>query len=143
MIHPNCPENWRKRSGDGCGYRAPVIFNGRTNVPAIYEVAVQPAGRVRPFVVYCKTSKGFSRKSNWEKCLLGKSDIKTQIDKVVKQNCTVFMRRAVLKSEKEQDKLKPALKRYDYAWKSISSVRKCHRDCTKMSVRISDKSLGL
>lgn len=143
VIKPSETPDWRKRSGDGCGYRAPAIFNGRTKIPAMYEVAVQPKDRTRRFVVYCKTSKGFTSKTNWERVLLGKKDIKSQIDKVVKQNCQVNIRRAILRSAKQQEKVKPALKRYDYAWKRISAVRKCHRDCTKMSVHISDKSCGM
>ena len=142
-IRPDEQDQWRKRNGDGCGYRAPVIFNGRTRVPAIYEMAVQPKNKVRRFVVYCKTCKGFGNKANWEKNLLGKKDIQAQIDAVVKQDCQVYIRRAILKGTKTQEKLKPAMKRYDYAWKAIRSVRKCHRNCTKLSVNISDNTLGL
>lgn len=143
VIRPDQPEHWRKRSGDGCGYRVPVIFNGRTKLPAMYETAVQPKNRVRRFVVYCRISKGFTSKTNWERNLLGKKDITAQIDEIVKQDCKVYIRRAILKGAKDHDKVKPAMKRYDYAWKVISSVRKCHRDCTRMSVHISNNSFGL
>ena len=145
VIGPESPagENWRKRNGDGCGYRTPVIFNGGTKLPALYEVAVLPKNRTNKIVVFCKTCKGFTDKSNWEKSLLGRKDITTQIDAVVKQNCQVYIRRTVLKTTKAQEKVKPAMKRYDYAWKCISSIRKCHRDCTIKSVRISDDSFSL
>ena len=146
VIGPETPvsEVWRKRSGDGYpGYRAPDIFNGRTKIPALYEVAVLPHNRTKKIVVFCKTCKGFTSRSNWEKNLLGRKDIAAQIDAVVKQNCKVYIRRAVLKSVKAKDKVKPAMKRYDYAWKCITSIRKSHRDCSVMSVQISDPSFGL
>ena len=141
-IRPEERDQWCKRNGEGCGYRAPVLFNGRTRVPAIYEVAVQPKNKTRRIVVYCKTSKGFGKKANWEKNLLGKKDIKAQINAVVKKDCHVYIRRAILKGTKAHEKLKLAMKRYDYMWKAIKSVRKCHRNCTKMSIRISDNTLG-
>ena len=144
-IRPDEKDLWRKRNGDGCGYRAPtgLLFNGRTRIPAMYEVAVQPKNRARRFVVYCKTSKGFGNKATWEKNLLGKKDIHAQIDEVVRKGCSVYIRRAILKGTKAHEKFKLSMKRYDYMWKPIRSVRKCHRNCTKMSVRISDSELGV
>ena len=145
VIGPEGPASvsWRKRSGDGCGYRAPVIFNGQTKLLALYEVSVVPKHRVNKLVVFSKLCKGFASKSNWEKTLLGKKHLSEQIDSVVKQGCQVYLRRAVLKRGKVNDKVGEAMKRYDYAWKCSPSDRSCHRYVKKMSVEISHYSFSL
>ena len=144
-VAPDSPTavSWRKRSGDGCGYRAPVIFNGKTKLPALYEVAVVPKNRVNKLVVFSKICKGFTSKSNWEKTMLGKKHLSAQIDAVVKQRCKVYIRRAVLNRRNVHDKVGAVMKRYDYAWKCSSSDRPCHRYVEKMSVEISHYSFAL
>ena len=144
-IGPNSPisATWRKRSGDGCGYRVPVIFSGKTKIPALYEVAVVPKHRVNKLVVFSKICKGFTSKSNWEKTLLGKKHLRGQLDAVVKQGCQVYVRRAVVNGGKVHDNVGAAMKRYDYAWKCAVSDRTCHRYVEKMSVEISDNSFSL
>ncbi|KAH3864088.1 uncharacterized protein LOC127866744 [Dreissena polymorpha] len=127
------------RSGLGCGYRTQQIFGGKTKVPAIYEVAVQIRQRSRKYVVFSKFSRrGFSGKVSWEKQLIGKKDIKAQIDKVVQKNCNVFVRRADVKTIKTRDEIENAQKRYDYAWQRIRNGRSGHRHVTKTDVDISE-----
>ncbi|XP_045199051.2 uncharacterized protein LOC123553388 [Mercenaria mercenaria] len=128
------------RSGSGCGFRAKSIFGGKTNVPALYEIAVQTKYRTRKHVVYNKLCRrGFANKANWERCLLGRSDIRTQVNDVVKKNCSVFIRRMVIKTPKINTAARKSLKRYDYAWKALRSERVGHRKVTKDSIDISNE----
>ncbi|XP_045202198.2 uncharacterized protein LOC123555668 [Mercenaria mercenaria] len=128
------------RKGKGCGFKAKDIFDGRTKVPALYEVAVQTKYRTRRHVVYNKLCRlGFARRTNWEKCLLGRSDIQKQLDAVVRKGCSVFIRRVVLKKPKINTMLHKSLNRYDYSWKGVRSERVGHRKVTKNSIDISDE----
>lgn len=128
----------RARTGSGSGFRAKSIFDGKTNVPALYEVAVQTKYRTRKHVVYSKLCRrGFANKNNWEKCLLGRADIRAQIDSVIEKNCKVFVRRAILKNQKANVSARCSLMRYDYAWRGLKAERAGHRKVTKASVEIS------
>lgn len=123
----------------GQGFRATQIFGGKTNVPALYEVAVQTKYRGRKHVLYSKLCRlGFSSTGNWERKLFSKSDLKAQIDKVVERKCSVFIRRVLIKGTKASEEVKKSLMKYDYAWKQIRAERKTHRLVTKTEVDISE-----
>lgn len=127
-----------KRSGSDCGYRAKQIFGGKTNVPAIYEIGVQTKSHARKYVTYNKVCRGFTTTGmNWENKLFGRKDIRVQIDNIVKNNCSVFVRRMQLKNDKSKGQVRQALKRYDYAWKGLRSVRNGHRSAFKGDIEIS------
>ena len=129
----------QKRRGAGCGFRATQIFGGKTKVPALYEVAVQTKYRTRKHVLYSKLCRsGFNVKRNWERSMFSKSDLKTQIDRVVENKCSVFIRRVLIKGEKKRELVKRSLVNYDYAWKRIRSGRKDHRLVTKTNIDISE-----
>lgn len=127
------------RKGTGSGYRAKQIFGGKTKVPAIYEVAVQTKSHARKYVTYSKVCHGFTTTTsmNWENKLFWRKDIKAQVDSVVKKDCSVFVRRLLLKSDKAKDQVKQAFRRYDYAWKGLRSVRDGHRTVSKGDTEIS------
>ncbi|XP_060567147.1 uncharacterized protein LOC132725943 [Ruditapes philippinarum] len=127
------------RKGNGCGYRAEKIFMGKTQVPALYEVSVQTKYRAKRHIMYHKLlCKGFrSLESNWENRLFGNSDITTQIDRVVKKGCCVYVRRVLLTKPKMLNEANKCLIRYDYAWNKVKSERTGHRQVTKNSIDIS------
>ncbi|KAL3852846.1 hypothetical protein ACJMK2_016459 [Sinanodonta woodiana] len=141
-IIPDAPEcsasRWRKRCGDGSGYSKRQLFNGKMNVPAFYEMAVQMKFRSKKFVVYSKFVKSCR---NWERKLVGKPDIKAQIDDVIQRKCKVYIRRVVLKRRQVQKKIILDIQNYDYAWSKIPGLRLGHRMVTKANVRISDDAL--
>ncbi|KAL4237476.1 hypothetical protein ACF0H5_002192 [Mactra antiquata] len=125
------------RTGTGSGYRVSNIFGGKTKMAAIYEVSVQTKAHSRKFVVYSKVCRGFNSGKNWENQLFGRKGVKQQIDSVVKKNCSVYIRRMKLRSDKISDKVRHAMRRYDFAWKPLRSVRDGHRQVTKGDVEIS------
>ncbi|KAK3585910.1 hypothetical protein CHS0354_038446 [Potamilus streckersoni] len=141
-IVPDAPEcsasRWRKRCGDGSGYIRRELFGEKMNVMAFYEVAVQMKFRAKKFVVFSKFVKSCK---NWERKLVGKPDIKAQIDDVIKRHCKVYIRRVVLKRRQVQKKIILDIQNYDYAWCKISGRRLGHRMVTKANVRISDDAL--
>ncbi|XP_053395001.1 uncharacterized protein LOC128555732 [Mercenaria mercenaria] len=128
-----------QRTGCGHGFRAKQIFGGKTKVPAVYEVGVQTNTHARKYVTYSKMCRGFTACSNWENKLLGRKDIRKQIDNLVEKSCSVFVRRMLLKGDKSKDKVRQALKRYDYAWKGLNSVRDGHRIVSKGEIEISSE----
>ncbi|XP_045195672.2 uncharacterized protein LOC123551071 [Mercenaria mercenaria] len=130
----SCP-----RPGSGHGFRAKEIFAGKTKVPAVYEIGIQTKTNAKKYVTYSKMCRGFTTKSNWEVKLLGRKDIREQIDNVVKKNCTIFVRRMVLNEDKCKDKVRQALRRYDYAWKGVKLVRDGHRNVSKGEIEISSE----
>ncbi|XP_076078381.1 uncharacterized protein LOC143048542 [Mytilus galloprovincialis] len=112
---------WEKRHGDSEGYRRKVICGGSYKKPTLYEFAVQNGERCRRYVVYCKSSKGFILdRGSWETRLLTKSDVKSQINDILKKDMRLFVRSCPLM--KSQDKLL-ALNHYDYAWSNKGSIR--------------------
>lgn len=128
----------RRRRG-GHGYRSQQLFNGKTKVPALYEVAVQTKFRGRKNVLYSKLCRrGFASIGNWERKFFGKPALRAQVDRVVDKSCHVFIRRVVLKGAKTLDLVKESISNYDYAWKGIRSVRKDHRQVTKGTIDISE-----
>jgi hypothetical protein len=126
-----------KRKGCGHGYRAKTIFGGKTKLPAIYEIGVQTKTHARKYVTYSKMCRGFTSSSNWENKLFGRKDIRKQIDNLVTKDCSVYVRRMLLKGDKSKMKVRQALRRYDYAWKGMKSVRDGHRSVFKGAVEIS------
>ncbi|KAL3853581.1 hypothetical protein ACJMK2_017115 [Sinanodonta woodiana] len=126
---------WKKRNGDGCGYSKRKLFGGNINVPALYEIAVQMKFRAKKFVVFSKFAKSCG---NWEKELLGKADLKAQIDDVIKRKCKVYIRRVVLNKRNVENKVMMDIQNYDYAWSKIKG-RLGHRAVTKANVSISDE----
>lgn len=120
------------------GYRTKSIFNEMTDVPALYEIAIQPKYRTKRYVIYNKLSfRGFNCGTNWERRLLGKPDINAEINGVIQHNCSVFVRRVTLKGAKTRDNIVQSLKRYDYAWKIAKSERTGHRQVIKANVTLS------
>ncbi|KAK3610616.1 hypothetical protein CHS0354_009075 [Potamilus streckersoni] len=133
---PKSPETgWRKRNGDGCGYSKQKLFGVKMNVPGLYEVAVQMKFRAKKFVVFSKFAKSCR---NWERELLGKADLKAQIDDVIKRKCKVYIRRVILNRRNVEKKVIWDIQNYDYAWSKIKG-RLGHRTVTKANVRISDE----
>lgn len=128
-----------KRRGANLGYRAADIFGGNTKIPALYEVAVQTKHRGRKHVLYSKHCRqGFRSSGNWERSIFSKSSLRAQIDKVMENKCNVFIRRVVIKGTKAVEQTKYSLVKYDYAWKTIRSLRDSHRQVTKTDIDISE-----
>lgn len=122
----------------GVGYRAERIFNGKTDVQALYEIGVQPKSR-KKYAVYSKLSDGFEHGINWDTKLFGRKDIVSEIDNVCNNNCSVYLRRLVIKGDKCKEKVRHALRKYDYAWRGVRSVRRGHRSVVKGGVEISSE----
>ena len=124
--------NWRKRK-NGRGYIRHSIFGGKFQYTALYECAVQRRRRTKRYVVYSVSSSGF--KTSWGSRLLDKR-AKNQVDKVLRQGCSVYIRRAILTSHTKQEVVQ-SLKLYDYAWRKLRLHRFIPRRIVKSSIKLS------
>ena len=126
--------NTRKIS---CGFRLKQLFRGKTNVPAFYEIAVQPwKPRCRKYVVYSKfCRKGFKDATQWGRNLLALPRIRQQTRKIVLSGGKVWIRRVVVRGDKSEQNIKSAQRRYDYAWRTTRS--EVARDVTCAGMQIS------
>lgn len=136
-------ERWSQRRGVRLGVRDATLFQNDTEVPAVYEFAVQAKERCKKYPVYFSTTRGFSR-LHWDTYLLKQEGINQQIDEVLRKGCKLYVRRAkVEKAVKCEDKLVGTVqelrslmtKTYDYAWRSPT-----HRQLTRNGVAISNRS---
>ncbi|OPL20686.1 hypothetical protein AM593_03501, partial [Mytilus galloprovincialis] len=95
-VTPALPEGtesnlWEKRRGDLTGFRRKEICDGQYQKPALYEFAVQTAEHCKRYVVYCKCNKGFMLdKGSWESRLLNTSDVRTEVEDVLKKGFRLF-----------------------------------------------------
>lgn len=111
----------RPRYTMSSGYKVARLNGDLKQIPVLYEVGVQTKQHSRKFVVYSKMFRVPLSGTNWESRLLGKKEIKAQIDNVVEKNCNVYVRRMVIKGEHSKNQVKRAMSRYDYAWKALRS----------------------
>ncbi|CAC5426583.1 unnamed protein product [Mytilus coruscus] len=122
-ITPEFPEGaeyhlWKKRGGDLTGCRKTEICNGQYQKPALYEFAVQTHEHCKRYVVYCKCNKGFTLdKGSWESRLLHKTDVKTEVEDVLKKGCRIFVRHFPLRKTSATTNKMADLGHYDYAWR--------------------------
>ena len=140
VIRPDKPDNtWVKRRRDGGGYRKISVFQGNNSIPALYEVSVQTNFRSRRHVVFNRFCSRIPANARWENRLLNGSDVKRQVDEVVKSGCSIFIRRACLKRKTKVQNAATSLRKYDYAWRRISRKRANHRTLIKGDIKISDE----
>lgn len=107
------------------GYGLKKIFDGNFKTSAIYEVAVQAPDWKKKYVVYFRMSKrGFCRSGLWATNLLRHKKVRKEVDSVLKQDCTIFLRRGVPKAKSESKQAEQMTRvsdfirdNYDYAWK--------------------------
>ena len=114
----------------GC-YVHDVFKRGR-DLPAVYEIGVQPAKGAKKQIVYCCSSERYPYKRTVVSYFLRRAKIDKQINNVLAQECCVFIRRCELprpvrccmqrvKTAAELKRL--ILKHYDYAWnKAVSKL---------------------
>ncbi|XP_063405299.1 uncharacterized protein LOC134688474 [Mytilus trossulus] len=122
-ITPESPEGeeshlWQKRRGDLTGYRRTEICNGQYQKPALYEFAVQTHEHCKRYVVYCKCNKGFTLdKGSWESKLLNNTDVRNEVEDVLKKGCRIFVRHFPLRKTSATTNKMADLGHYDYAWR--------------------------
>lgn len=128
-VEPTMPKTKTKskyvklRTNQGYGPKA--IFNNNFKVSAIYEVAVQLPDSRKKYVVYLRISKaGFSRSGLWATNILRHKKVRTEVNNVLKQGCTIYIRRGLPKAKTSVKKRSQTVAandyirdNYDYAWK--------------------------
>ncbi|CAG2232712.1 unnamed protein product [Mytilus edulis] len=128
-ITPESPEGveshlWQKRRGDLTGYRKTEICNGQYQKPALYEFAIQTHEHCKRYVVYCKCNKGFTLdKGSWESRLLNNTDVRNEVEDVLKKGCRIFVRHFPLRKTSATTNKMADLGHYDYAWRCQRSER--------------------
>ncbi|KAJ8301215.1 hypothetical protein KUTeg_020202 [Tegillarca granosa] len=133
VISPTIPlteaaDTWEKRKSKIESYRRKIVFRNKNSKPAFYEFSVQAGQDSKKFVLYCRFSKGFLPQQSWESRLLGKNNIRNQINDVILKGCSVSIRRLILRSQSKD--VSSALRRYDYAWRRMRPIRKTHFQTT-------------
>ena len=100
-------------------------FKRERDVPAVYEIAVQPAKGAKKQIVYCCCSEGLPVGRTLRSYLLGSDKLQAQTNNVLAQGCCVFVRRCQVRRPIRccMQKVKTAgelkrliLKHYEYAW---------------------------
>ena len=141
---------WIERRGERPGVRNIDLFTNNCDRPAVYEFAVQTPAGDKKYPVLSRTTAGFTG-SHWDTKLLNGLSVESQLDRVVKRGCKVFVRRALfsrpIKSKKTGqvttvNELRSLMqKTYDYAWQEhydVPSRKYFHRNVRKDGVVISD-----
>ncbi|XP_067677857.1 uncharacterized protein [Haliotis asinina] len=140
VISPDLPlklgVQWEKRRGANPGFRKKKVFKIGNNKPALYEVGVQKTPYGRKFVVFSKFCRHIPDNVKWETRLFGNKNVKAQVNNVVSQNCSVYVRRVVYRRRSSRLKTLALLKSYDYAWSRPRS-RSCARHVYKQTCTIS------
>ncbi|XP_046566865.1 uncharacterized protein LOC124275379 [Haliotis rubra] len=144
VISPNIPlklgVQWEKRRCTNSGFRKKTVFKLSNNKPALYEVGVQKTPYGRKFVVFSKFCRHIPDNVNWETRLFGNKNVKVQVNNVLSQNCSVYVRRVVYRRASSHLKTVALLKSYDYAWRRPRS-RSCARNVYKQTCTISSSKL--
>ena len=129
------------------GYRNTNLFVNDTKSPAVYEFAVQPKRLHKLYVMYVRVTGGFTSSFHWDTYLLRFPNVLAQLDDVLKQNCKVFVRRALIKKpikngtktlQNAKDVRNFLGKNYDYAWNKRWFGKLKHRHVVKQGVVLSD-----
>ncbi|XP_046566709.1 uncharacterized protein LOC124275271 [Haliotis rubra] len=99
VISPDLPlkqnAQWEKRRGANPGFKRRTVFKFKNNKPAFYEISVQTIKYGRRCVVFSMFGHHIPNNVNWETQLLGNKLVRAQVNNVVSQNCSVFVRRVV------------------------------------------------
>ncbi|XP_067679209.1 uncharacterized protein [Haliotis asinina] len=144
VISPDLPlklgVQWEKRRGANPGFRKKTVFKVSNNKPALYEVGVQKTPYGRKFVVFSKFCRHIPDNVKWETRLFGNKNVKAQVNNVVSQNCSVYVRRVVYRRRSSHLKTLALLKSYDYAWRHSRS-RSCARHVSKQTCTISSDKM--
>ncbi|VDI03697.1 Hypothetical predicted protein, partial [Mytilus galloprovincialis] len=92
--------------------------------PALYEFGQNSWNRSTISFVYCKCNKGFMLdKGSWESRLLNTSDVRTEVEDVLKKGFRLFVRRFPLKKTCTTSNKMTDLGHYDYAWRGQRKER--------------------
>ncbi|XP_045166590.2 uncharacterized protein LOC123529987 [Mercenaria mercenaria] len=128
-VEPKMPTNKQKSKFEKLrtnqGYGPKSIFDGNYKLPAIYEFAVQIPGSRKKYVVYFRMSKGgFRRSGLWATNLLRHKKVRQEVNSVLNQGCSIYIRRGVPKAKatgKKRSQMQSAndyiRDNFDYAWK--------------------------
>ncbi|XP_071118668.1 uncharacterized protein [Haliotis cracherodii] len=141
VISPDVPlkqdAQWEKRRGANPGFRKKTIFKSENNKPALYEIGVQSIRYGRRCVVFSKFCHYIPDNVKWETRLLGNKLVRAQVNNVVSQDCSVYMRRVVYRRALYHVKTASMLKSYDYAWRRLRRSRSTARHVFKQGSTIS------
>ncbi|XP_067677468.1 uncharacterized protein [Haliotis asinina] len=145
VISPDVPlkqdAQWEKRRGANPGFRRRTVFKSQNNKPALYEISVQTTRFGRRCVVFSKFCHHIPDNVNWETRLLGNKLVRAQVNNVVSQNCSVFVRRVVYRRASGHAKTAAMMKSYDYAWRCLRRLRSTARYVYKQGSTISSDKL--
>ena len=116
-----------------------VLYKGRTNRPALYELAVKPLGCRQKKVVYATICPKFSSyTTHWSNVLINSKTLQKQIKNIIqKQGGDILVRRLVLKKYRRYEHIPSIVKNYDYVWKPDDGAKK-YRELKKDSYVISE-----
>ncbi|XP_071118680.1 uncharacterized protein [Haliotis cracherodii] len=145
VISPDVPlkqdAQWEKRRGANPGFRKKTIFKSENNKPALYEIGVQSIRYGRRCVVFSKFSHYIPDNVNWETRLLGNKIVRAQVNNVVSQDCSVYVRRVVYRRASYHAKTASMIKSYDYAWRRLRRSRSTSRHVFKQGTTISSDKI--
>ena len=83
---------WESRFEGHPGARCTKLFSDMTQ-PAVYEVAVKVPDYKEKIPVLASVKQGIQSQS-WEGALLSKDKLRAQVDRVLRRNCKLYVRRA-------------------------------------------------
>ncbi|XP_046566853.1 uncharacterized protein LOC124275374 [Haliotis rubra] len=144
VISPDVPlkqeAQWEKRRGANPGFRKRTVFKSQNNKPALYEFSVQTIKYGRRCVVFSKFCHHIPDNVNWETRLFGNKLVRAQVNNVVSQKCSIFVRRVVYRRASGHVKTVAMMKSYDYAWRRLRS-RSTARHVYKQGSTISSEKV--
>ena len=131
--------------------RKNLFDNDFRSTSAVYEVGVMLPGYTRRkiYPVFYRTSQwGFSVYKGVEPIsILRQKTVRQQTNRVLNDECKIFMRRGVLKkskdwedTEQKMNKVKQYLRRFDYVWRKLD--RHNHRKLVRDKIVLSDSTLS-
>ena len=137
----------RRRSvaaGMDVGVRNTRLFQRHKTSPAVYELAVQRMAGTKRYVMYVCCADNLQG-AHWDTRLLRNAYVNTQIDSVINNGCSVYIRQAPIKDGHSytiegqkvtghQDVKRQAAKLYSYAWCSNTK-----RSVTRRGVALATK----
>lgn len=100
------------------GYALKDIFQSDAGASGIFELALQPKGMKKKYVIAFVVSNGLPSSRDWMQTLIGRKYLKTKIAQAISQDASVFVRRGKFKkrNKKFMETVHNFLKKSNYAF---------------------------